>query len=790
MESKAASTTPPTGRTSLLDTLFFSWANNVWFGIAVLATIFVYSSLGSAIPPLRQHPWFEMTEMEWFNWWPFKLMIALMCTVITVVTIKQIPLRLLNAGVWMIHSGIITLCAGSAYYFSTKLEGDTPIFRRQAVISIAGQEEQARLIIRPGNHISIGRSPNDYHFTVSQIFPEWVIASGRDKGKKAHMTWIDCVTPQERFTRQLLAGYPQYTEDILPDGTRARKTLGRPLVDRTLEMTLDYVPQTEFFLMDSSALYTREHGAKRWIERPVENMPRYHEHIASHDEVFLTAGDGPLPLRPIDIPVQPAAEPGDPLADYQVRVQAYLRYAFLATQWREGGERLNPVARVTLSAGPDARIDYELVAFDRHRYRSDNGQVVMRWVDSAAALDQLVESAEGRLIFRVAGNDLEHTVLLGDIESRGSEAAFTPIDGTEFAFRVKAVMHDLMRQSGESAGQSMSVASLEIKTPEGIISRFVADVDGASRDLAADGEMVKPDPSIEVQFRPGIDARVTLVTGPPEVGTWVLFKESQGGIERRAVSPGRTVAATDQVRFRLNQLFTHAVEDIRPRVVPREQRDRDARASYSMIKVEIAKGDWSESIWLDFNHYALPGEQYAIPRRIHYHPSELRLPDGRVVELMYSRQRHPLPVPVALDTFELATHAGGYTGATITIRDFISQLRFKTEDGWSDRIQMSSNRPAAMGGFWFFQATWDPPAQGYAGMNYTGAGVGNRNGVYIQLAGTCIAVTGMLFAFYVKPIIRRRMQDRTARHAAEAADRTSRTTADRKTLEPVGLSLH
>ena len=41
-------------------------------------------------------------------------------------------------------------------------------------------------------------------------------------------------------------------------------------------------------------------------------------------------------------------------------------------------------------------------------------------------------------------------------------------------------------------------------------------------------------------------------------------------------------------------------------------------------------------------------------------------------------------------------------------------------------------------------------------MNYTGLGIGNRNGVYIQLAGCCLMVTGMIFAFYVKPVIKRR----------------------------------
>ena len=51
---------------------------------------------------------------------------VLLCTTLTVVTVRRIPLRLVNAGVWMIHTGIIVLCIGSYYYFGTKVEGDAP----------------------------------------------------------------------------------------------------------------------------------------------------------------------------------------------------------------------------------------------------------------------------------------------------------------------------------------------------------------------------------------------------------------------------------------------------------------------------------------------------------------------------------------------------------------------------------------------------------------------------------------------------------------------------------------
>jgi hypothetical protein len=42
------------------------------------------------------------------------------------------------------------------------------------------------------------------------------------------------------------------------------------------------------------------------------------------------------------------------------------------------------------------------------------------------------------------------------------------------------------------------------------------------------------------------------------------------------------------------------------------------------------------------------------------------------------------------------------------------------------------------------------------GLNYTVLGVGNRNGVVLQLLGCIIAVIGMMYAFYIKPIIKQR----------------------------------
>jgi hypothetical protein len=123
---------------------------------------------------------------------------------------------------------------------------------------------------------------------------------------------------------------------------------------------------------------------------------------------------------------------------------------------------------------------------------------------------------------------------------------------------------------------------------------------------------------------------------------------------------------------------------------------------------------------------------------------------------------------VALDEFVLTSHMGGFTGEQGSIRDYQSRLRFRDggEAGaWGETVDVSVNSPVTHDGLWYFQAQWDPPDSrpregevASAGLNYTVLGVGNREGVYTQLLGCCIAVAGMIYAFYVKPMIKRRRQ--------------------------------
>ena len=106
--------------------ILFRWTlNNVIFGIALMVLIALYMAVGSGLPGVREY--FEMNELEFFNAWPLKILMLLLCLNLAVVTLNRIPLTPPRYGVWCIHSGIMTLIVGTSLYYHLKVEGKTLI---------------------------------------------------------------------------------------------------------------------------------------------------------------------------------------------------------------------------------------------------------------------------------------------------------------------------------------------------------------------------------------------------------------------------------------------------------------------------------------------------------------------------------------------------------------------------------------------------------------------------------------------------------------------------------------
>jgi len=74
---------------------------------------------------LRRLPAFEMTELEFYAWWPMRAMLLLFVCNMVVATIRRIEFRFVNLGVLTVHTGIVVIALGSVYYGSVKQEGDT-----------------------------------------------------------------------------------------------------------------------------------------------------------------------------------------------------------------------------------------------------------------------------------------------------------------------------------------------------------------------------------------------------------------------------------------------------------------------------------------------------------------------------------------------------------------------------------------------------------------------------------------------------------------------------------------
>ncbi len=767
--------------------------SNVWLGVFWAALMFIYCSIGSAVPSVRQLPQLEMTEFEWFHWWPFNVLVMLFCATLVLTTVRRIPLRLVNAGVWTIHVGIILLCAGSYYYFGTKVEGDTPVFRRRVRIEMPGLDKPRTFPALPGSGTSVLVGPDRWRFQVQGTNARWPILSEGYEGETAYAVNVRVTPPVgDSFVRQLLAGYPQFTEDVIPGQGRAVKSLGRKLVNEDLRLTLDYEPQKYFHIMKTWALFVRQVGESEWHQRPIESLPRYNDRIGSRDQVFIDPHHQ-VPLRAIDLIVPPSPD-GDALASASVRITGYLRYAHMHRRWRGGGGRLNPVLRISVISDHANPQTHELVALDSVHNQSEDGTFEFRWFDNSSAVESLPTDSGAMLTVTVPDTDVKLSVPITAETLAGPDGPFTKIRGTDFSFRIRNVQDNL---AIPTSGGTVSVAMVDIETPEGRFTRMVADPADMTRDMHGDradphsGGRAPgpPDPRVVMTYHP-FSAPVILAAHP--AGLRLVVNGPSGRMFTRDIAIGETVEVVPGASVRADALLMHAVSEFKPRIVSPSSRRRDAGESFAMIRLEVQSGHDVQAKWVPFNHYVFPNEQYAYAGRFSYTPEQFRLADGSVVEVLFSRQRRRLPNPIALEDFSLDAHVGGFTGQAITIRNYFSSLRFLDNGTWSEPTTIKVNDPTEFGGYWYFQSTWDRPPQDdpTGGMNYTGLGVGNRNGVYVQLAGCCIAVTGMMFAFYVKPVLKRRRAEQSrakASGAAGAAVAESAATSKRETMQVASI---
>lgn len=760
--------------------------HSIWFGIFLMTVLFVYCSIGSAgVPislafwepgawyPLRETRLFEMTEYEWFNWWPFFTLVGLICLNMAVVTIVRIPLTAVHAGVWMIHGGIIVMTLGCVIYFGTKVEGDVAVARGRLRIAVPGHDT-VELRAMPGAQIMVGDEGDIWSFRVASIDPEWSLLSGDDAGEQTYAVTISVDGPEESFMRQVIAGYPQYTEDIVPSGNhnqpmaRAKTALGTPLVNKNLSITIDPDRQDTFYLQAHPSIYLREVTvdafgrtipASEWIERPLDGLPRFNDHVGAPGRVWPAAGE-PVVVDGLSLHV-PTIASNDPLSGGDLFVSDYLRYAVMQPRPLavQGGPHA-AWARGTLHT-PDGRSQtHEVFEADPAQSTAPPDQMDIVWIDDDSDLEA---AAVPRIGFEIPEAGVEIIVPIESVSEVDPELAMTPIAGTPFSWRVQRFDDGLF-----IAGQTISMARVELSDGEKTWLRWVFDDPSRNADMGLDGNAAHdgagtPDNRILTTYLPPTlgNANLMLLVGP--TNDLLRLRVALPGKDPRVVpvKVGSPIELTAGITLTIEDWAPSVRLETRPAIVPTHQRDRAAANQFSMVRV-VVPGIADRSAWLPMHHYPFESAAEAI-LGFRYAPTIVQLDDGRLLEMMLSRRSHPLPAAVSLDGFEIASHVGGFTGSVSSVLNWHSKVRFEDADGTIETAEVSVNSPTEREGLWFFQSQWDPPDPGGArggvaskGRNFTVLGVGNRNGVWTMLAGCVLSVIGMIYAFYIKPMIKRR----------------------------------
>lgn len=92
----------------------------------------------NASTTIRRLPLFEMTELEFYAWWPMRVMLMIFTINLIVATIRRIEFKFVNIGVLTVHTGIVMIAVGSIYYQMFKQEGDTLLLAGGAMQGHAG----------------------------------------------------------------------------------------------------------------------------------------------------------------------------------------------------------------------------------------------------------------------------------------------------------------------------------------------------------------------------------------------------------------------------------------------------------------------------------------------------------------------------------------------------------------------------------------------------------------------------------------------------------------------------
>jgi hypothetical protein len=673
---------------------------------------------------LRRLPGMEMSELEYYAWWPMRVALLLFVANMVIATVRRIDFNFRNIGVLMVHTGIVLIALGSIYYSALKLEGDT--------ILLAGD---------PGADGRPGIGP-----PMDRFYDNTRVALYVDQGRG--------------LEQRPLEGVPRYNDYALGAiaGVSARETAGlsRPW-ESPCEPALDIeAPPSPFGLVDSDIRF-RIIGYASYAE-PVDDYVRLDEAPS-----VVSTKDPAGPLRIVYLHTD--------LPDDQGCVSDKPAYAFLMAPG-------SPAERISLT--DVFAVEYTL--------GPGGGMSDQRWADlreplpdgTEHALVVEVPAAGVRIVRPVQEGDVieagGYRIDVRQLFSRSPMPIITPgYRGADSSVAVVGITPPGAKSYERYVYHRFPEINQDILGTHADGRPIRRDADASVRVAIIEADRLQvyiDEPSI---------GRTRAIVRHRFGRLRVIEDEAlqHDGWLRNVV---------EKIHLRIGERWDRAVRVERPAPVPVERRERSAVGTHdkAMLGVEVRAGEVRSVVWVPFTRYMgfssgaertvhLPDGRavvLAFGRVQHRFPNfALQLADFEM--LSYDHRGAPRDyksvirvLPVDSADFEAYEHS-----CTLN-------YPLRAPFMWSDRRPWFTNAVSHFVAglsprqFKLSQAGWDAAgwqrtqAQADQGLiprpyaSFTILGVGNNPGIHIIALGGVLMGVGIPWAFYLKPYLVRREKER------------------------------
>ena len=687
---------------------------------------------------LRRVPGLEMNEMEFYGWWPLSLVLMLFVINMVTATLRRIEFVFVNLGVLSVHTGIVMLALGSAFYATHKQEGDV-------LLGSGG-------VTAKGEPIP-GQGETGFY---DNIRPALWVANDRVAA----------------WEHRALEGLPRYN-------------------DYNLGVVAGYEPPEDHAGDDESAHRADVHRDYGPLDvRLPAGLPETADRPAIVDPDVTFRVVGYASYAELTEKWVPAASGGTPgTSGVSMReLQGFLRPT---GQKPSSGEKPAVTWRLIPEIPTERVASVDILNVEYTRAMSPE-----RWRDLAETLPAGAASALVVEIPAAAGDAPYRGVFSIEPEKK------IAIGSTGWMLEVKQIAPDSpfpIITKGYRGAKS-SVAILRVTPPPAsgikpfdrwVYSRFPE----ISQDLLDEtndrGMPVRKD--ADARIRLGfIDASVMQVYADEQAdGTVrVLSRLPRGAASvKEHLKEGDEVQLAPQLAMRIGPKAANVRRVEVPRVVPDGERDKGRIGNHQAAAIALEVGDKTglrQVLWVPYTQYPTVDGQSR--RRV-------TLGDGRELTVSFARVRHEFfpPMSVRLIDFQMVPYPhsdtprdyrselavdqlwGGGGGARTSVHTtslnepLLVRTPFVPRDDvplpWLVNLLARATSLIAPNQYKFSQAGWDQggwretaaaAARGQAPRpwaRFTILGVGSNPGIYIIATGAVIMACGIPWAFYVKPWI-------------------------------------